>query len=253
MPTKCPKCGYERKSTDSAPEWQCPSCGVAYAKVSASSSKRSADVGAISKSNQAAQTQEATPKGANPVSLVIVGFACLAIGYFAGREHIKYELRQTITTAAEEMQKGLSAAFGVDSTPPPEPPTQRKFEPKKERQSPFSVQLLRKGFMESNFQAGIPEDAIIFSVAFQNKTGKDIRAFDGRLTFMDLLDNTILGAKLAINDPVSAGSTMEWDGQLDFNQFIDRHQRLRSADQQNLKIAFEVKKILFTDGTVEEF
>ena len=34
MGTKCPRCGYERKSADSAPEWQCPSCGVAYAKVS---------------------------------------------------------------------------------------------------------------------------------------------------------------------------------------------------------------------------
>jgi len=30
---KCPKCSYERKSDDAAPCWQCPSCGVAYAKV----------------------------------------------------------------------------------------------------------------------------------------------------------------------------------------------------------------------------
>jgi hypothetical protein len=30
----CPKCGYERKPTDDFPDWQCPSCGVAYCKVS---------------------------------------------------------------------------------------------------------------------------------------------------------------------------------------------------------------------------
>jgi len=30
---KCPKCGYRRKLSDTAPDWQCPSCGVAYAKV----------------------------------------------------------------------------------------------------------------------------------------------------------------------------------------------------------------------------
>ncbi len=30
---KCPKCSYERKSTDEAPDWQCPLCGVVYAKV----------------------------------------------------------------------------------------------------------------------------------------------------------------------------------------------------------------------------
>jgi TPR repeat protein len=28
----CPKCGYIRKPTDTAPDWQCPSCGIAYAK-----------------------------------------------------------------------------------------------------------------------------------------------------------------------------------------------------------------------------
>ena len=28
----CPKCGYVRQQTDTAPEWQCPNCGIAYAK-----------------------------------------------------------------------------------------------------------------------------------------------------------------------------------------------------------------------------
>jgi hypothetical protein len=31
--TICPKCGYKRLLTDTAPEWQCPSCGVAYVKA----------------------------------------------------------------------------------------------------------------------------------------------------------------------------------------------------------------------------
>jgi rubredoxin len=34
---KCPKCGYVRVATDVAPEWQCPSCHVAYIKAKASS------------------------------------------------------------------------------------------------------------------------------------------------------------------------------------------------------------------------
>ena len=29
----CPNCSYQRKATDAAPDWQCPSCGIAYAKV----------------------------------------------------------------------------------------------------------------------------------------------------------------------------------------------------------------------------
>lgn len=33
---KCPKCGYVRLATDVAPDWQCPSCQVAYVKAKAS-------------------------------------------------------------------------------------------------------------------------------------------------------------------------------------------------------------------------
>lgn len=35
---KCPKCGYARKMGDMTPEWQCPSCGIAYAKADAARS-----------------------------------------------------------------------------------------------------------------------------------------------------------------------------------------------------------------------
>ena len=30
--TVCPKCHYERKPSDTAPDWQCPACGIAYVK-----------------------------------------------------------------------------------------------------------------------------------------------------------------------------------------------------------------------------
>jgi hypothetical protein len=34
METVCQACGYQRKPIEQAPDWQCPSCGKAYAKVS---------------------------------------------------------------------------------------------------------------------------------------------------------------------------------------------------------------------------
>lgn len=33
MSIECPKCGYVRQSKEDAPDWQCPSCGVAYVKA----------------------------------------------------------------------------------------------------------------------------------------------------------------------------------------------------------------------------
>jgi glutaredoxin/predicted RNA-binding Zn-ribbon protein involved in translation (DUF1610 family) len=32
-PISCPKCGHRREPAATAPAWQCPACGVAYAKV----------------------------------------------------------------------------------------------------------------------------------------------------------------------------------------------------------------------------
>jgi glutaredoxin len=32
-PHTCPKCHHVREKNEQAPEWQCPACGVAYAKV----------------------------------------------------------------------------------------------------------------------------------------------------------------------------------------------------------------------------
>jgi len=29
----CPKCRYQRKTSDPGPDWQCPACGIAYAKA----------------------------------------------------------------------------------------------------------------------------------------------------------------------------------------------------------------------------
>ena len=175
----------------------------------------------------------------------------LVIGYFAGREHIKFELRQTFQAAAEGVKNSFSSALGGNRASSElekkETPTPKFKEP-----TPLSVTLDKKGYQAADYSAGI-RDAITFAVTFNNLTGKDIRAFDGSLTFTDLLDNTLLSAKLAINDPVPSSSHLGWSGQIDYNQFIDKHQRLRNEDFQNLKIRFDTKKILFSDGSVKEF
>jgi hypothetical protein len=42
--TACPKCGYVRKKEEAAPEWQCPSCQVVYAKAQPEPAFATADV-----------------------------------------------------------------------------------------------------------------------------------------------------------------------------------------------------------------
>ena len=119
--------------------------------------------------------------------------------------------------------------------------------------TPLNITLVSKGFKDKNIQAGDFEDDITFSLAIKNIAERDIRAFDGVLTFTDLLDNEIMSLKLAINEPVRAGTTLNWKGAIKYNQFMDANQRLRSARQENLKLKFTPRKFLFKDGSVEEY
>ncbi len=51
-------------------------------------------------------------RSAGIVVAVLLG---LVVGYFAGREHVKYEMRTALSSAAEQFAQGLSNAFGGKS------------------------------------------------------------------------------------------------------------------------------------------
>ena len=163
-----------------------------------------------------------------------------------GREHINYEIRSALEGAAVGLSKSLSNAFG--SAPTTTPADRPATKAAKQISSPIKATLKKKGWYEGQYG----RNEITFTVEFANASGKNIRAFDGRLTFHDLLDNEILGSKVAINDPVRSGESLSWDGKLDYNQFMDRHERLRNAEIQNTKVVFDVKRILFEDGEVKD-
>ncbi|PZQ77576.1 MAG: hypothetical protein DI563_03205 [Variovorax paradoxus] len=163
----------------------------------------------------------------------------LAIGYFAGREHLKYEMRTAFSDAADGVRHALTSREA--------PPAKTKKLTGQE--ASIAIALKRKGFYEGEYG----RNAITFSVDFTNQTGKPVRAFDGVLQFTDLLGNEIYSAKLAINDPIAAGATYAWDGKLDYNQFIADHERLRNASVENLKVVLRVKKVLSGDGCFAPF
>ena len=118
---------------------------------------------------------------------------------------------------------------------------------------PIALTLTSKRFKEANIKASDFQAAILFELSIKNLTDKNIRAFDGVLTFTDLLDNEILSTKLAINDAIDTGSSEVWSGSINYNQFIDTHQRLRNENQANLKIKFSARKVLFADGSSKQF
>ncbi len=110
-----------------------------------------------------------------------------------------------------------------------------------------------KRFKQADVRNNDYEAAIVFELSIVNRSGKQVRAFDGVLTFTDLLDNEVISSKLAINDVINSGSTYNWTGQLKYNQFMDDHNRFKNEQLANLKTRFAVRKILFADGTSKTF
>ena len=87
-------------------------------------------------------------------AVFLAAIAGLAIGYFAGREHLKYEMRSAITTAVADFQRSIG---GVSSSPPATPLPQLAV-PKPPQSA--MVTLANKGFKASNPTAGDFENDI---------------------------------------------------------------------------------------------
>ena len=185
----------------------------------------------------------------NKTKVVVACLACLLLGYFIGREHIKYQMRSAMQDAVKEFQSGMASAFGGGPVSPE--PESKKQEPA--RDQPVSAALVKKGFSPKDIYNDKFDDEITLSVMFNNKTGKEIRAFDGTLTFTDLLGNEIISSGVAINEKIPAGGSLSWDGSLEYNQFIDRHERFAAEPQENLKMTFTTGKVLFSDGSTKEY
>ena len=266
MTITCPKCEYTRTARDTAPGYECPRCGVIYAKAKPRlQGQRAADTQAPDTRSPSTRAPDTRPldveipypqptfremlasslstldRRQKQIGIAII-ISSFVLGYFAGREHIKYEIR----SAFQDTAAGLKNLFGGGDTKSetPKPKTV-----KQSQASPIQAKLLRKWTREGEYG----RSSITFALAFANTTGKNVRAFDGTLTFTDLLGNEIHGAKLAVNDPIVAGGSLEWEGKLDYNQFMPSHERLKTSELENTKVVFALKRILFEDGEVKEY
>jgi hypothetical protein len=125
-----------------------------------------------------------------------------------------------------------------------------KLEEEEKRQrlsSALTVAMYDKGYEEYDYQ-----DYLTYSLAFNNKTAKDIRAFKGSISIQDLFNTEIKSINLTIDDPIKAGETFKGTYTTEYNQFKDEDSRLKNKDMDDLKIVWTPEKIIFTDGTTME-
>ncbi|MEN6627515.1 MAG: hypothetical protein ABFD69_14925 [Candidatus Sumerlaeia bacterium] len=200
------------------------------------------------------------PRSIIAVHYVLVALIALVLGYVAGRAHVKYEMRPSPGSEAVQSQSEPVANGGglnyqlVETVPPKSDDPQAKLPPPSASgPAAFKVALIRKGFHEHDLQKNELQDVITFSLSFENIEGKDVRAFEGVVTFCDLLDNHILSCSVAVTRPVAAGNSIEWNGQLNYIQFLDSHKKLKNESKANLRVIFTPIKIIFADGSTRQF
>ncbi len=116
-----------------------------------------------------------------------------------------------------------------------------------------SMKLLKKGFTKADFMNRVYHDTIDFSIEYANKTQKDIRAFTGYITFSDLFNRKIMDMTITYEDGLKVGEAKTWEGQMEYNQFMDTHQRLQSIDQKDLQSVLTLQQVIYADGTKQEF
>ncbi|MFN7647567.1 MAG: hypothetical protein ACK5UT_08620 [Acidobacteriota bacterium] len=113
----------------------------------------------------------------------------------------------------------------------------------------LTLTVYEKGFTPSDAMSGRFEDYITIRCAYENASGKDIRAFKGTVVFQDLFGVEIYRSGLTISDPIKAGVKGKWDGSIKYNQFIETQSRFRNADLKDMQVTWMPSSIIFADGT----
>lgn len=109
----------------------------------------------------------------------------------------------------------------------------------------ITVTYLGKKVMKDGYR-----DFIETKIAYQNNSQKDISGIKGRYVFKDVFGDTIIGIRSSMDRTIKAGDKYVENGKgIDYNQFMDTHQRFRDTPDDKIQFEFVPEMIVFTDGS----
>jgi hypothetical protein len=111
-----------------------------------------------------------------------------------------------------------------------------------------SLDKLVKGFHDHSYS---PQ--ITYTLTFANNTDKDIRGFEGIVTFSDIFDNEIESLKFSYDEGLKSHYEVTIEKATDYNPYIDSSVKLKEVKNENLKYKWKVATILYDDGTRETY
>ena len=115
------------------------------------------------------------------------------------------------------------------------------------------LEIVEKGFHQADVMAGEYRDQITMDLKFGNKTGKAMKSVQGIVTFYDIFDSELLTIDIAYDEGLDAYEEKIWNAAIDYNQFMDGHDKLKTNTLENLKYQWQVKAVVYEDGSKETF
>jgi hypothetical protein len=112
-----------------------------------------------------------------------------------------------------------------------------------------TMTLIDKSFVDADPMNGLYQSQITIKISLENHTDKNIKGIKEMLIFKDSFGDEILSSGFKYENEIPAHAKVVWDGAIDYNQFLDSHQKLRSAELKNLTLDWKPVTILFDDGT----
>ena len=114
-----------------------------------------------------------------------------------------------------------------------------------------TVRLTSKGKLPMNYDAWRFSDYVTFVFSITNNSEKDIKGVEGTALFNDIFGKEIITIGCDFTGhTIKSGETITIsDLSLEVNQFIDSNTKLYNTDYSDLQFEYEVKSVVFTDGT----
>ena len=113
----------------------------------------------------------------------------------------------------------------------------------------LTVAVTSKRFVASDIYAQRYEDLIVFRIAFENKSAKELKGVKGAVEFRDMFDDVIKTMALPIDEAIPAGKTYVWEGSMRRNQFDHDAVKLADTPLEKLKVRWLPDVYLFADGS----
>jgi hypothetical protein len=161
-------------------------------------------------------------------------------------DHLEQEVRE-LRSRIESMIEPSSDVANKDE----DRRTQDSTSHAEEAGEPLGIEVKDISYHDSNAAndyANDYRDWISLSFELTNNLSDDIRAVRGVVAFFDLFDEEWWDLRITVNDPIAAGETIEWNGSVNYNSFIDEHRQARNTVVEDVYVEIRELQLLMADG-----